>query len=175
MRCFDYHFVQNLDAKNESNSILERKLYSFKSDKTSQVYHLIVDVCKFNTYVVKFYLKNHRYSKRKYNILSNLNEPRNVLYTCLCILIREIYNINPKASFGFIASNLINESKNNTKRFRFYEKFISTFVGNKTFNHYKYEEFSAYILIPRLALSENSNLCNEIFSMFKEHNFCEEY
>lgn len=171
---YKYHFVQNLATKGESESILERKLYSFKSTKTNQTYHVIIDRCTHNVYVIKYYLKNHRNSKRKYNILTNLNEPRSVIYTCLNILIQEVHYKDNTASFGFVASNSENEDYKNTKRFRVYERFVSTFIGSETFEHYKYIEYSAYVLIPKIAVEKDPNLDSKIFSLFREHDFCEE-
>lgn len=174
MQCYSYRFVQNLKINDESSSILKRSLYSFKSTRSNQTYHVIVDNCLHNVNIIKFYLKSHRHSKRRYNVLTNLNEPRNVIFTCMNILNNEIHKKDNTASFGFVASNLPHESMENTKRFRIYDKFISTFIGSETFEHFSYIEWSAYVLIPKNHLVNNPTLSDQIFSLFKEHDFVEQ-
>jgi hypothetical protein len=98
-----------------------------------------------------------------------LREPRNVLFTCISILINEIYTKDKTASFGLIAANLEGESTNNTKRLRFYEKFITSVIGTEEFKHYKYVEGSAYIIVPNIALKENPNLLNRYSEMFSRY------
>lgn len=90
------------------------------------------------------------------------------------ILINEIHKKDNTASFGFVASNLPHESMENTKRFRIYDKFISTFIGSETFEHFSYIEWSAYVLIPKNHLVNNPTLSDQIFSLFKEHDFVEQ-
>ena len=75
------------------------------------------------------------------------------------------------ASFGFVASNLIDEGYANTKRLHFYEKFITTFIGRSKFEHYKYEEQSVYLLVSRYAIDRNPNLINTYFEMLQRHSF----
>lgn len=173
MNLYEYRFVQNQTESLTSNSILKRRLYSFKSFRTNQVYNVIIDECTHNVHVIKFYLKAHRHSPKRYNLLTNLNEPRSVLMTCLNIAIKEIHQKDKTASFGFVASNIIGEQYESTKRFRIYERFIQTFIGEETFAHYKYEDYSAYVLIPNIALQNDTELDKKIFSLFKEHDFCE--
>lgn len=171
MRAYTYRFVQNFDASAESGDIQTRILFSFKSPMSKQTYYVWVDKCAYNIYVIKFHLKNHRLSKYKYNILTNLGEARNVLYTCITILINEFYNKDNMASFGFVASNLKDEGYANTKRLHFYEKFITTFIGGSKFEHYKYEEQSVYLLVSRYAIDRNPNLINTYFEMLQRHSF----
>lgn len=126
-------------------------------------------------YVIKFHLKNHRNSKRKYNILTNLHEPRDVVYTCINILMNEIYAHDKYASFGFVAANLESEeSRKNTKRLHFYEMIITTFIGSEAFNHYIYDENSAYLLIPKITIEKYPSIEKDIMDLFQEHDFIEE-
>ena len=174
MQCFEYKFVQNFLSGLESNSIELRMLYKFRANRSKQIYLVWIDKCIHNVYVIKFHLKNHSSSKRKYNILTNLHEARSVVYTCLMILLNEIYAHDKYASFGFVAANLESEeSKENTKRLRFYTTFITTFIGSEVFCHYKYVESSAYLLIPKIAFEKNPNIENEIMNLFQEHDFIE--
>lgn len=171
MQAYEYRFVKNFDASDESRDILVRKLYSFKSPRSHQTYFVWVDRCVNNIYVVKFHLKSHRLSPRKYNILTNLREPRNVLYTCVNILINEIYAKDKTASFGLVAANLEGETPKNTKRLRFYERFIASVIGTEEFKHYKYEEKSAYIIVPKIALAKKQDLLECYSQMFNRYSF----
>ena len=168
MTCYNYRFVQN-EAMIDNDIILTRKIYSFKSTQTNHTYIVLIDECKYDLYVIKFYLKNHRLSEYKYNILSNLKEPRNVLYTCMSIAIDEIYQNNDRASFGFVAANLKNEEKSNTKRFSFYRKFITSLIGTDTFSHFTYEEQSAYLLIPSVVVKNNPNANHTYTELFHSY------
>ncbi|MBO5853255.1 MAG: hypothetical protein J6Q61_00795 [Bacteroidales bacterium] len=102
-----------------------------------------------------------------------MGEARSVVYTCLNLLINEFHYKNRYTSFGFIASNKKDEDYRNTKRLRFYKRFITTFIGSETFAHYEYLDKSAYILIPHIAVDNNPNLPIEYFKMLQEHNFIE--
>lgn len=103
---YPYHFVQRIDDVFSSNPFLKYKLlYAFKSPKSHQWYWVWVEVYQHDFYAVKFHLKAHRHSDNKYNLLTGLNEARPVINTCIAIM-QEIYNINPRASFGFIGANI---------------------------------------------------------------------
>lgn len=173
MDYYQYRFVQNFTCFLESDYIEVRKLYTFRSNLSHQQYFVWIDKCKHNLYVIKFHLKNHRYSQRRYNILTNLHEARTIVFTCISILLNEVYSKEKSASFGFIASNLENEDKYNTKRLCFYSSFITTFIGYKTFQHFKYIDRSAYLLIPHNVIQETPNIINNIEEMFNEHDFIE--
>ena len=54
--------------------LLYRLLYSFKSTKTNQTYWVWIEVYKHHFYAVKFHLKAHRSSERKYNLMTGLFE-----------------------------------------------------------------------------------------------------
>lgn len=170
MESYKYRYVQNLPLNNEPEAILARMLYSFKSSLTHQTYWLIVDKCKYNIYVIKFHLKAHRHSEYKYNILTNLHEARTVLFTCMNIVWTEIQAKDDKAALGFVGANMIGESPANTKRFRFYQKFVQTHVNINTYEHFANEEKSAYILIPHKALEQNPNLPDIYLEMLEDYD-----
>ena len=173
MKGYKYRYVQNLPLDNEPGEIQARLLYSFKSPQSKQTYWVIVDKCVQDIYVIKFHLKAHRYSEYKYNVLTNLHEARTVLYTCIEIMLNEIYANNDTASIGFVGANLIGESVSNTKRFRFYRRFVLTHIKlDNVFEHFINEEKSAYILIPHKALEINPNLPDVYLDMLED---CEEY
>jgi hypothetical protein len=118
-------------------------------------------------YAVKFYQKNHRLSPKKYQILSNTFEARRIIYTCMNIMFL-LYKKNPRASFGFIGANCENESQENTKRYRVYNKIVATQVSENIFKHVENMGKSAYMLINRDELKEYPNLVEEIERTFQE-------
>lgn len=168
MKSYKYRYVQNLPLNNEPEEIQARMLYSFKSSQTKQTYWVMVDKCVHNIYVIKFHLKAHRHSPHKYNILTNLHEARTVLFTCMNIVWNEVQVKDDRASLGFVGANMLGESTSNTKRYRFYRKFVQTHVNINTYEHYTNEEKSAYILIPHKALEDNPNL-PDIYLEMLEH------
>ena len=79
-------------------------------------------------------------------------------------IMRDIYKKNPYASFGFIGSNLPNEEKENTKRFRLYSKVVSQVISPIAFEHRLSLKHSAYLLINRD--NHEADLLNKINLMF---------
>ena len=59
----------------------------------------------------------------------------------------EIAEQDRLSSFGFIGASLEGESKSDTKRFRVYQRLVSTYFGNETFRHYFYPAYSAYVMM----------------------------
>jgi hypothetical protein len=119
-------------------------------------------------YAVKFHLKADRNSKYKYNRLTGLNEARPVINTCIAIML-EIKKSNLKASFGFIGSNLITESENETKRFRVYKKIMATYFSYTNFEHIEIKEKSVYMMICRTELDKDENLIRKIENFFSDN------
>lgn len=161
-----HRFIQNI--WNENNRYVEyTKLYSFKSAKSNLTYLVRVEVYPRHVYVVKFYPKNAKLSKDKYKILTNTFEPRRIIYTCINIL-TEIFNDDPMSSFAFIASESRDEEKNNTKRYRVYKTIVTTKFGISTFDHFYYEEKSAYLLLRKTELIKNPDLLKNIEEEFEK-------
>ena len=79
-----------------------------------------------------------------------------------------LYNENPRASFGFIGANCENESQENTKRYRVYNKIVATQVSENIFKHVENIGKSAYMLINRDELKEYPDLVEEIERTFQE-------
>lgn len=147
--------------------LLHRLLYSFKSSKTHQTYWVWIEVYKLHFYAVKFHLKAHRHSKYKYNLMTGLNEARQCIRTCMAIM-EEVVKDDPKASFGFIGANKLDETEVNTKRFRVYRRFMLTNFGNEEYLHKFNVAKSAYVLINRKQLAAQPKLLDEIVDGFKE-------
>ena len=75
---------------------------------------------------------------------------------------------DPKASFGFIGANRIDEPEANTKRFRVYRRFMLTCFGNDEYVHKYNIAKSAYVMVNRKELSGNPELLDEIVKGFTE-------
>lgn len=142
-------------------------LYRFKSKKSKLFYFVRVEKYPHNMYAVKFYLKNHRYSDRKYQLLTNTNEPRRIINTCINIML-SIYNSNSSASFGFIGSNSEGESISNTKRYRVYSRITATYFSDALFEHVENIERSVYMLINKTELGRTPDLLNKIQDVFMD-------
>lgn len=168
MEGYKYRFKQNLPLHNEPEDIQARMLYTFRS-RRNHTYWVIIDKCVHNIYGIKFHLKAHRNSERKYNVLTNHGEARTVLYTCMNIMLNEVCAKDEMASVGFVGANKEGEDPSNTQRFRIYQTLVLTCVrANDVYEHFANEEKSAYILIPRKALEINPDL-PDIYMEMLEH------
>lgn len=164
-----------------NNTPLER--FTFKSDIVNQQYIVEVLMLKHDIYVAQFYLKNHRLSGKRFNLLLN-NEikknNRHVMYvlntiTNICL---DIYKKNPNASFGFMGAPTSKESnpkKNkaninpdrtiqNTKRHRVYSLYVKRYFSPDRFTHIVFNESSCYLL------KNNSNLELDVSLSNDYHN-----
>lgn len=155
----------------DSNEIRCRNTYGFRSSLTNKEYRVLIDELDGPLLVIKFYLKNDAGDKKKYNKLSNLGEPRNIVYTCTSILNNEFLERDRSFSVGFIGSNCVNESVANTKRFCFYKKIIANLISPDRFNQYEDENSSVFLLIPKDVDESNPSLLQDIINMFKRHSF----
>lgn len=162
---YPFYFIQR--DKGDDKGLLYISLYRFKSTKSKLVYIVRVEEYKYHVYAVKFYQKSHSLSKDKYRIMTNTNEPRRIINTCINIML-SIYQSNPKASFGFIGANGFDEEICCTKRYRVYSRIIATYFSDKHFYHKENIDKSAYMLINNTALAENPNLIGQIEYFFTE-------
>ena len=160
---YPYRFVQKVEDSPVRDSFLKYKLlYTFRSSRSHQWYWVWVEVYEHDLYAVKFHLKAHRDSKNKYSLMTGLNEARPVIHTCIAIM-REIADVNPHASFGFIGANMENEPTFLTKRFRIYSRMMATYFGEDVFAHYMIVAKSTYLMIRKSELEKEPSL-PEIFT-----------
>lgn len=162
MEDFSYYPFRYLRSFNETgdDEYLQCKwLYSFDSPRTHRTYWVWVEVYEDHFYAVKFHLKEHKDSPRKYHLLTGLNEVRPVVNTCIMIM-REIAEKDPLSSFGFIGANSEGETTVETKRYRVYQRLINTYFGGETFKHYFFPTYSAYIML-RATVAEKDPLIVE--------------
>lgn len=162
---YPFYFIQS--DKGDSKGLLHVLLYRFKSTKSNLVYIVRVEEYEYNIYAVKFYQKSHSLSKNKYRIMTNTNEPRRIINTCVNIMLT-VYQKNKKASFGFVGANGFDEDTSYTKRYRVYSRIIATYFSDEHFYHKENIEKSAYMLINNISLKENPDLVEQIESFFIE-------
>ena len=149
------------------DGVLRIDLYRFTSVKSGLDYLVRVEEYPNNMYAVKFYLKNHSHSDKKYQLLTNTFEARTIINTCINIML-SVYEKNDNASFGFIGSNSDGEPVANTKRYRVYSKIIATYFSDKLFMHIENIDKSVYMLINRKQLELNPNLIDDIEESFMQ-------
>lgn len=184
-----YQFKQVHYDKNPHGDLRSRRIFRFKSHK-NHTYLVEVEGYQNNTFVLKFYLKSHSNSPNKYNTLTNIKEPRGIIYTCIAIII-EIYMKNKLASFGFIGAPTLlckeqtitaarrrrcnhyvctneglKEPKSITSRYKFYQSIVSTLISEANFIHLVFDTNSAYILLNREHAAADPEIGKRIVSMF---------
>jgi len=151
---YDFYKIQG-NQKNKEKV----QLYRFKND-FKDIYIVEIFQYDFSVYAVKFYIKNHRYSKNRYNICykkefkiglgfqtGNANFIK-VLNTILSIVV-EILRKDGLASFGFMGAPKESESNPeinsaninpdctvaNTKRYRIYHLYIRKYFNPIDFEY----------------------------------------
>jgi hypothetical protein len=166
---YPYRFVKKVTEPwdGPQGFLLYKYLYSFKSPKSHQTYWVWVEVYEHHLYTVKFHLKAHRDSSKRYNLMTGLNEPRECIYTCMAIM-AETAKKDSRASFGFIGANRVDEPEENTSRFRVYRRYTLTLFGPGEYEHLVNIEKSTYLLINKKELSANPGLIKDIVEGFKE-------
>lgn len=104
-----------------------------------------------NLIAVKFYYKGARLSPYKYSLMTNDNEPRTIVYSCL-ELMRRYYLKDNTVSFGFVAApdlDSVKNRKSGNRRFRFYRTVVNYYFGTKTFVHVHDGNERLYLLLNR--------------------------
>lgn len=154
---YPYRYVRTFCSDDTDDPyLLRKKLYSFDSPRTHRTYWVWVEVYEDHFYAVKFHLKEHRNSSRKYQLLTGLNEVRPIINTCILIL-KSIADEDSLSSFGFIGASSPGESTVDTKRFRVYRRLISTYFGDEVFEHYFFPHYSAYVMLRGSVARADSN------------------
>jgi hypothetical protein len=173
-----YQHTHKGSGIDSNNTPLER--YTFKSNIVNQQYIVEVLILRHDIYVVQFYLKTHRLSGNRFNLL--LKDPqdknnKNVFYvlntiTNICL---EIIKKNPIASFGFMGAptsketspkknkSNINPDKTikNTKRHRVYSLYVKRYFSPNQFTHIEFNQSSCYLLKNNTNETLNSTVSNE--------------
>lgn len=148
-----YSFVKV--CTNSIDSIhLKTHIYRFTSTKSNLTYLVDVEHYIDDIFVLKFYLRDQKNWKVKYNLLTNTNEARLIIFTCIDIMV-DIFQQNTNASFGFQGARTfdrktkkyIEHSQAKTKRFNIYRRIVANALSEDYFEHYSYEKESIYLLL----------------------------
>lgn len=184
-----YPYTSKGSDTDTNNTPLDR--YTFKAEIVNQQYIVEILQLRYNIYVVQFYLKNHRLSGKRFNLLLNNPQEKNnrhVFYvlntiTNICL---EIYQKNPKASFGFMGaptSKEANPKKNkeninpdktikNTKRHRIYSLYVKRYFPPEKFSHIEFKKSSCYLLKNEANLSLDPNIANNYHNELIQTKIC---
>lgn len=173
MELIGYPYTHKGSDKDLNNTPLDR--YTFRSDIVNQTYIVEVLHIKYEVRVVQFYLKNHRLSGKRFNLL--LNNPKGINNKHVMLVLNTITNIcsetikkHPLASFGFMGAPTSKESnpkknKHNinpdktiraTKRHRVYSLYVLRYFSPDIFTHIEFKDSSCYLL--KNNNNENLNL-----------------
>lgn len=102
-----------------------------------------------NLIAIKFYYKGVRLSDDRYSLMTNDNEPRTIVYSCL-ELMKRYYLEDNTISFGFVAApdlDSLKKSMKGNRRFRFYRTVVNYYFGTKTFVHIHDGNERLYLLL----------------------------
>lgn len=145
----------------------------------SYTLHILTFRCRFNrqyiihveqyenqVFGVKFHLKDHRDSPRKYNLLTGINDPFRVLSTVV-VAMQYFEKRFPLASFAFFGAELEKEPIENTKRFRVYRPIMENFFPLEEYEHQILLQESFYLMLNIQHRDQNPDLFPYIVTTFK--------
>ncbi len=159
---FPYRYINKQLTKIDNRDIITYN-YSFKGKKKR--YCVLIEQYDYQVYAVKYYLAEKKSCSKRYNLLSFQGEATRVITTVAMIII-ELANDNPFASFCFVGSRLLTEEKSNTKRFKLYSRILESKVSSVNFEHKHSKKYSSYIMINRH--NTDKNFLDKVVAMFKE-------
>ena len=173
----------------DKRAVVPTDLYSFKC--TLNIHYILeVEHHPFDIYIIKFFQKNHRHSKKRYALLNTskflkrnkTNGAKNfliILNTILKVII-DIYSRNKNASFGFIGAPTEHEldpkiNQNNinsdgtvirTKRFNTYGIYVKRYFSPDQFEHIELETSSGYLIKSKLNLKLTTDKIESFFEKY---------
>lgn len=129
-------------------------LWTFKSLKSNKRYIVEIEGFDKEFYGLKFYWKGVEKSKNRYSLLTNDNEPRTIVRSCVEIML-DYYRRNRLVSFGFVAAPDLEkdikgkkvDKREGSRRFQFYQKMMVNMFGPKTFYHASDTTNTIYIMV----------------------------
>ena len=159
--CYEY---RKINTRTKIEGSYEYKIHSYSFYGRSKKRYLVsVEEYEYFVFAVKFNLAERKECTDKYNALTHLFECPSVLGTITKIL-KELNDANPFTSFVFVGTNLPNEGKDNSKRYRIYALIVANLISLVNFNHYMNPKNSAYLLLNKHNLEEK--LLSKIVNMF---------
>lgn len=157
---FDIHSL----GKYSSRDVLVRCIHKFRFKSPKNTYIVDVEEYDEHLYVLKFYLKNHRLSEKKYKLKSKEYVANEVLGTCLEIG-KYIYQKDNMASFGFVGVNDEGEPMEETKRYRIYSGIAIRVFDAGAFDHCNDVNNSLYFILNK----KNNNINKDTISKQMTH------
>lgn len=142
--------------------------------------HLLTFTCRFNhqylihveeyahlVFGVKFHLKAHQDSDRRYSLMTKFNDTPRVLATIVQAM--KLFEVkHPLATFAFFGAELEGEPVANTKRFRVYKPIMENFFNEVKYDHQYLEAESFYLILNKDHKQQNPNLYPYILETFKK-------
>lgn len=124
-------------------------LYRFKT-RLNHTYIVEAHQHDYDLFIIKFYKKNEKLSKHRYNVMYNDFDGWRIMGTCLRVA-QDILKHKPEASFGFMGEPTMKECENEnsrkvTKRYRVYKQIAVSYFSPDGWDHVWVEEISAYML-----------------------------
>lgn len=158
-----YPFLfQMIDKCTDNDYMVNTLQYRFKSTKSHHTYIVRVEHYQHSAYCLKFFDKANIDSKKKFSLRTNTFEPRTIFYTLIHIML-DVLKRDSSASFFFIgAEDERDTSGMVSRRFRIYRRFVSSVVSDETFEHYRRNELSLYILVNKRSVADTSDYAHKL-------------
>lgn len=181
LKPYPLYFIQkaspgNGDAFNLSYIF---KFYSERTDRYQRLKYIVRAELYDDVIAVKFYAARDRKLEKKYNRIIHAHGYSGavrVFFTC-AMVVSKLYQMYPKCSFvvcGAESDDVVSgkvEDKRNNQRFRIYRTMALQLFGRNTFEHYQYEDASAYLLMNRIDCADPDAKADRIKRMFFDLGF----
>lgn len=172
LNSFTLNLCGRVEANKSGHYFRAVRTYKFRADKTNR-YLAVVEEYYHHVYVLKFCLEKHQNDQHKFNALAGIGygKAKRVMLTCARIG-QLIYEENPYASFGFIASPTLPELNkngfNNTKRLTLFHRVAKLFFSAEEFTHRIFYEQSVYFLLNKKYEQEEPAALQKITTMLRK-------
>ena len=161
-----YKFGHCGHAQRSNEMVLTDHLLTFTCNRNHQ-YLVHVEQYDHLVFAIKFYLKAHQLSPRRFNLMTKFNDAPRILSTILQI-VKSFEEKFPLASFAFLGAEQDGESSTyNTKRFRIYKPIMENLFSVSKFDHQYTEAESFYLMLNREHDQRNKYLYPYIGQVFK--------
>lgn len=169
MEQFPHYPVQFIMRSKDPESLRIIDLWKFKSKKNRWY---IVEIEHFTEQfiAVKFYCKAMRHSPCRYSLMTNDNEPRTIVYSCLEV-VRQYLCKNPMLSFGFVAAEDIEGKKRKdgvNRRFSFYRMVMVQYFGTRAYFHFNDTSHRVYLMLSKRSIAEGSFTIDDIVNLINQ-------
>lgn len=154
MKPYNLQFFHRL--KIDDGTIVSKDIYRFKT-RFNRVYFIELERYENSLYIAKFYLRIHKDLKDKYKIVINDGDGLRVLSTCISLALK-VNAQDPLASFGFIGERRLEESMNNTQRYRIYSMMSAKYFSPKKYDHVKDDNTSLYFILNKQNCALNKDI-----------------